>query len=303
MANITPFSVCLMNPPYMRSLHLHFLEKAIQMAQDVVSIQPATFLINQRDTKNELEAYGPLKKKLDGHVVSCEINRYNNALGIGSFVPMTIIHADMAHDTRNIDFETSSIHTAVHTIWDCNLIGSYETMHSIMRKCQSYGDMLKQHVTYREIQDTNVKYLRISRILTWKKYDSQSQVMSHRCGNYYSFLLTPCLHKYDREIYSYIPLTKNGNPSLCVYGTDTQLINWEHFVLNNKLPLFLNCILSIDQQNNSLAYVPWIVDRKYTDDEIYRMLGITADEQHFIDDTIERYKYHNEYFKGIMKLR
>ena len=38
------FSVCIQNPPYNRDLHLKFLEKTIEIADNVVSVQPSGWL-------------------------------------------------------------------------------------------------------------------------------------------------------------------------------------------------------------------------------------------------------------------
>ena len=46
--NHKKFSILIMNPPYDKSLHLKFLEKVIDIADNVISIQPSTFLINQK---------------------------------------------------------------------------------------------------------------------------------------------------------------------------------------------------------------------------------------------------------------
>ena len=41
---IKRFSVCVMNPPYNGSLELKFLEKVIDICDDVVTVQPISWL-------------------------------------------------------------------------------------------------------------------------------------------------------------------------------------------------------------------------------------------------------------------
>ena len=48
--------------------------------------------------------------------------------------------------------------------------------------------------------------------------------------------------------------------------------------------------MTIDQQNNTLDYVPWIVDKKYTDEEIYNKLDINDDMKKLIDDTLKKFE-------------
>ena len=87
----------------------------------------------------------------------------------------------------------------------------------------------------------------------------------------------------------------------CVYGTKEELENWKYFAFNNKLPLFLNIILTIDQHNNSYNYVPWITDKHYTDDEIYKILNISHEEKELVDKTILKFERNSEWFKKYME--
>ena len=87
----------------------------------------------------------------------------------------------------------------------------------------------------------------------------------------------------------------------CITGTKEELQNYKHYVFNNKLPLFINIIMTIDQHNNSLQYVPWLVDRVYTDEDIYNMYGFTQEEKEFIDETLKRFERNSEWFMSYMK--
>lgn len=59
--------------------------------------------------------------------------------------------------------------------------------------------------------------------------------------------------------------------------------------------------MTIDQHNNSLQYVPWLVDRVYTDEDIYNMYGFTQEEKEFIDETLKRFERKSEWFMSYMK--
>ena len=86
----------------------------------------------------------------------------------------------------------------------------------------------------------------------------------------------------------------------CIYGTKEELENWKHFIFNNKLPLFLNIVLTIDQNNNSKEFLPWLVDKQYTDDEINKLFGFTDEEIKLIDTTIKKYERNSPWFKRYM---
>ena len=123
------FDIVLMNPPYAGSLHLKFLEKCIEIGEKVVSVQPATFLINTRKNGKAKTQYIPLKNKLKGHVKSCEINGMNKEFHTGLYVPFTIINIDNTKEYDEIDFECSTERKKVRSIFDCNKI-NLEYVHS-----------------------------------------------------------------------------------------------------------------------------------------------------------------------------
>ena len=58
--------------------------------------------------------------------------------------------------------------------------------------------------------------------------------------------------------------------------------------------------MTIDQHNNSLKYVPWLVDKQYTNQEIYEMFGFTEQEINLIEYTVEKFQYSSPFFKRYM---
>ena len=67
------FDICLMNPPYDRGLHLKFLEKAINICNKVVSIQPCEFISRTHlkpTYKNQKEKY---KDTIGKHLKNLEV--------------------------------------------------------------------------------------------------------------------------------------------------------------------------------------------------------------------------------------
>ena len=89
-------------------------------------------------------------------------------------------------------------------------------------------------------------------------------------------------------------------PADCLYGTKNELENWKYFVFNNKLPLALNIILINDQHNNSIKFVPWLVNKQYSDEEIYKLLNINNKEIQLINNVTNRYKRNSKWFKRYM---
>ena len=85
-----------------------------------------------------------------------------------------------------------------------------------------------------------------------------------------------------------------------IYGTKEELENWKHFVFNNKLPLFLNMVLTYSCDNNLLPFTPWLVDHKYTDDEINKLFGFTEEEIRLMDVTLKKYERNSPWFRRYM---
>ena len=104
----------------------------------------------------------------------------------------------------------------------------------------------------------------------------------------------------DGDICNNVVVGAKGNVCDCVYGTKEELENWKHFIFNNKLPLFINIVLTIDQNNNSKEFLPWLVDKKYTDEEIYTKFNLTQDEIELIDSTIKKFERNSPWFKRYM---
>lgn len=86
----------------------------------------------------------------------------------------------------------------------------------------------------------------------------------------------------------------------CITGTKQELENWKYYVFNNSLPLFINICMANDQNNTSLPYVPWLVDKKYTDQEIYDKFSFTDEEIKLIETTIKKYERYSPWFKRYM---
>lgn len=116
-------------------------------------------------------------------------------------------------------------------------------------------------------------------------------------NSYFSVAADP-----NKSITEKVYVTQRGNTSDSVYGTKKELENWWNFIYTNKLPLFVNICLTIDEQNNSREYLPWLVDKEYSDDEVYKKLGITKEEQNLIDKTIQKFDKDSEFGKKLFSI-
>lgn len=304
------FDMIIQNPPYKGSLHLEFLEKGLNVLNKngkMVIVEPATWLINVRKN-GKASRYDEIKKRIEGHVESVVIENLNNEFGTALQVPFATATIDMSKTFDEIDFKCFGEHRIVTSLQNCNLIGDYRTIWSILEKCQNFGNMMKNHITTVEID--KMLFLPYRQILTYHGWNSEADYVQTANGTYYGIYTTPCCHKDRNEIRNFIGKTVEkktkdgrkygGNSDTSVYGTREELENWKHFVFNNKLPLFLNIVLTIDQNNNSKEFVPWLVDRQYTDDEINKLFGFTEEEIRLMDVTLKKYERNSPWFRRYM---
>jgi hypothetical protein len=183
---------------------------------------------------------------------------------------------------------------------------------------------MKSHITKEELDSKNICYAKYDEILPFgiepaigNKNLGRSN-SSKNDNNYIKTILGEFSYNYIQSsfhrivgITTTIPKKLKGgsnytNPVYsdtnadCIYGTQTELENWKHFIFNNKLPLFLNIVLTIDQNNNSKEFIPWLVDKQYTDDEINKLFNFTDEEIKLIDVTIKKYERNSPWFKRYM---
>ena len=311
------FSNIVLNPPYIKSLHLEIFKNALDLLTDdghLVIVEPATWLINVR-RNGKAKMYDEIKKRINGHVKSVVIENLNKDFGTGLYVPFSITDIDMTY-SGPIEFTCCGEEKTVNSLYDCNLVGNYNTILSILEKVQNYGDMMKNHITKQKIIG-DYWYAKYSEIISLGgcaattgtvgcKYDAKNVWINTSNGDYCTCFVTTAYHTYGNEI-SQNPLCSYDRSHKLkdkiadnVYGTKQELENWKHFIFNNKLPLFLNIVLTIDQHNNSKEFLPWLVDKQYTDDEINKLFGFTEEEIKLMDDTLKKFERNSPWFKRYM---
>lgn len=298
------FDVVIQNPPYNGSLHLDFLEKGVDCLTEtgkMVIIEPATWLINVRKNGNA-KRYDAIKERINGHIESVVIENLNDEFNTSMFVPFSITTIDMSKTFDTIDYTCCGELRKVKSVYDCNLVGDYSIIWSILEKVQSYGNMMKAHTT-KENKGGDFYYTKYAELCDGQIVRGNRKPLFYDNNDisviepYY----TTAYHLKNNEI-SVTPILVTNSDKIAdnIYGTQTELENWKHFIFNNKLPLFLNIVLTIDQHNNSKDFLPWLVDKKYTDDEINKLFNFTDDEIKLIDTTIKKYERNSPWFKRYM---
>ena len=317
---MTKFDFIIQNPPYNKSLHLDFFNKGLDLLSDtgkMVIIEPSTWLIELRQNiadkkSSQMKKYIALKERIKGHVSKVIIENFNNEFNVGLYVPCSITYIDKSKEYKQIEYSNCGIKKYINSLCDCNLIGNYEIIKSIFEKLNNYGKVIN-HICHENKQDKNIYYAKCLAILGrsfcgdprwsdvwfindlyaqptyWQTFDTRMETpiskTPHRA-------LKNGYH-YDNPVYTNKIVTN-------IYGTLDELTNLQHNIYNTKLFPFINICLTIDQNNTSLPYVPWLVDKKYTDKEIYDMFGFTNEEIKLIETTIKKYKRYSPWFKRYM---
>ena len=324
--NHMKFDYIIQNPPYNKSLHLDFLEKGLDLLTEkgrMVIIEPATWLINIRKN-GKGKRYDAIKKRIEGHVEKVVIENLNKDFGTGLYVPFATTTIDMSRTFDSIEFVCCGERKMVKSIYDCNLVGDYKVVNGIIEKCKNFCNMMESHTTQEEIGD-DVWYAKYDELLpngniepasnqknlgTSNSYSREVNYIRTCDGEYLYKFIQACFNRFV-GITNSIPKRLKGGSTYekpkysdknadCIYGTEEELENWKHFIFNNKLPLFLNIVLTIDQNNESKPYLPWLVDKQYTDEEINKLFGFTDEEVNLINRTIEKYERNSPWFKRYM---
>lgn len=327
LSDMPKFDFIIQNPPYNKSLHLDFFNKGLDLLSEtgkMVIIEPSTWLIELRQNiaekkSSQMKKYIALKERIKGHVSKVVIETYNKEFNIGLYVPCSVTYIDNTKTFDKIEFINCGVKKYVNSLYDCNLIGNIEIIKSIFEKIKNY-DVVNNHI-YVPNKSEKIKgkyYIRYASIIgcggcimsdphNGFNYNSDALYSSSKniCWQYTASLYGNKFNSISNIVHFTIKRgstigTLTDKEAKCVTGTKQELENWKHYVFNNSLPLFINICLTIDQNNNSLPYVPWLVDKQYTDEEIYKLFNFTEEEIKFIETTIKKYERYSPWFKRYM---
>lgn len=313
------FDTIIQNPPYSGSFHLDFLEKSINLLKKnkgrMIIIEPSTWLINVRKN-GKVKRYNLIKECLSNHIESVVIENYNKDFNTTLFVPFSITTIDMSKKFDTIDCYICGDHKTIKSIYDCNLIGEYNLIWSILNKVVKYKDMMCDHIT-QEDKGNGYWYAKYAEIMPVNLCGGGGRLLSDHSyrtclGKDYCASYSASGYHSDTTATIQDSLTKRRNmrgvvieDSVAenVYGTKLELENWKHFIFNNKLPLFINIVMTIDQHNNSKEFLPWLVDKQYTDNEINKLFGFTKEEINLIETTIKKFERSSIWFQRYVRGR
>ena len=312
------FDYIIQNPPYAKTLHIDFFKKGIELLNytgKMTIIEPATWLMNLRqNSPNVNKLFSPLKERVKGRVEKIVIENLNGEFGTVTTVPFSITHINNTYNGQT-DFTLFGTNQTID-FDNCSHILHNDLVYSILHKIEKC-DKVCSHLTDREegwhyIRKNDIVYPVYGEYFTGKsRFTSPLRYYAIKGTEYHQAFVSPVISITDNKIYDKLQykMTRASRPNKrqysdkqaeCVYGTHQELTNYKHYVLNNTLPIFINICMTINQNNNSLKYVPWLVDKQYTDQEIYEMFGFTEQEINLIEKTIRKYEHSSPFFKRAM---
>ena len=330
LKNMPKFDYIIQNPPYSGETHLDFFRNSLALLKDtgkMVIIEPSTWLINLKN----INTASDIKNKINGHISKIILDNYAKDFNVGLYVPCSITYINFATYYNYINFYCCGDYKKVKNIEDCTLIGSYNIFNNILLKIKnSKFDILKNHIY-------NPKKQKDQQILTNKdnwytkfkdgqigmggpiesgghtnggqiKYNQDSLYITTINGEYKKSYIS-VMYYVNTELNNIdqIPIKGVGSnkeytdkDDICLYDTKEHLENWKYNVFNLKLLLFISICFTINASNNIKDIMPWIVNKKYTDNEIYTLLNLNNDEINLIEFTTKKYERYSLWYMRYM---
>ncbi len=280
----------ILNPPYSRNLYKKFLITAYNMLSDkgkMMFICPAAFLDDQRS--GLMEKNEALRKTIEKHVVKIIIDNYNPEFGTRNYHPFSVIYIDKNKRGRKIEFICNGEHKTVNSIDDCNINGNPKFQLSIQRKCMKYrlltGERLIQKTQPKKMDKLKGKYfVAFNGMLSTVVSNANINKPAYNIhGLFYSYTECYVHHNYqhpmDYEEAKKLSQQKKNPVCWFYFGTKKELENWIYNSMNLKLMKAFSIIRFWDQNNQVKKCAPFLCDKKYTDEEAYKLFNINEEEQ------------------------
>ena len=293
------FDKIILNPPCDRSyIQLDYINVGLDLLSDdgqMMLYTQASWLTPLRKNTKHSDKVNYIKERLKGHVKKVIIENPVQETKKRPDNPISTTIIDFSKDYDHIEFNCCGETKEVNSIYDCNLVGDFNIVRSIFDKCQNYGDLMENHLCKKSFNSDlyhisctdfiGCEYVGCSGL---EPYDNDSQWIKHKFGEF--------MRGYIYATYRNKTEVQESN-SFTVEGTKENIDNWIHYIMNNKLPIFLNIALTNGRHNHSTKYVPWFADKHYSDEEIYSILNLTQEEINLIDSTLKKYDRNSAWFK------
>jgi len=289
------FDVVVGNPPYLKNVHLKFLNLAFDICNDngkIVFLHPSSWLILLREGKTK-QKYDLLKNKFNDFTESVEfinLQQWFNYYVIRPYVPLEIIYLNKNKKNKQIQFLNVNKSKVVNSLNEINLIGDFNIIKSIEHKILKF-ESIQKYIN----KNPKKFYVNLNKIVgngyvTVKFFDNITRTFVNRFN-----LVNSLSNKVtDRPLRSQPRGGKtDGNLKNWVsFETKEEAENFLDFITKSKLCKYLLITYNIDQHINSVYYIiPWLNwKEKLNDEKIYKFFNFTEEEINLIETVVEENK-------------
>ena len=279
MNNGKKFDICLMNPPYKGgSLELKFLEQAIKISDNVVSIQPIAWLQDPKNYENEKSKFNKYNNTIVNYINDVEyIENASQQFGIGA----------------NVDIG----------IYICNKNGGYDVKSLAWQKINKkdfdlFNDSAK-HFPKLEIYDENKNETKA--FVNIKTFANQGRTTRYNivAPNTYKVIYKGKLPNGDiwnSKKYKSKSLAKD-KPFGIYFDTYKEAINF----YNSCLTECYKYIVSVFKHQGGvpLGYLPFMDDytEPWTNERFFKYYKISKDKQKEIIESMKPYMNNDDLIK------
>lgn len=133
------FDVVLMNPPYKGSLHLKFLQRAVDIAKDggrVICVHPSTWLFMGNKGNKTKKIYNSTKDMIANYNTKLVFFNANKMFNVSMFMPFCITSIHKSEKDSDITVKNDIINKVFtyDNIYDVNKFGNYKEYYSLLSK-------------------------------------------------------------------------------------------------------------------------------------------------------------------------
>lgn len=289
--NIMKFDICIMNPPYGQSdkdtdknLHVRFLKKTIEISNEVISIQPSTWINDPKKVKDvlgnnkaiDITIYSQAESKqmFKDAGISQELGIFKIMSGIKAKITWnntgnTIEYKDGLMFYNPIDKFGEAVKIIFEKAKKLSDIAGVLNMHTLSKGNSNGG--IPNIVANRKLQVvTDPKVLKDKwcvKLTNINQSDNTSIIMKNKS----------------------IPFKNDGTNLIgrvyCIFDNEYQANNFRSYCQTDFVRLYVKIYARASDICYSMNYIPWVPDDFNTlwdDDRIAQEIGLTESEKKFI---------------------
>lgn len=272
------------NPPFLKDLHLSFLQKCVSFANEIVMVHPSTWLIQEKDFTSKGVQYQKMRALISDSAVSFTLVNGNYLFKIGLFVPCVITHLKEGANTGT--FTVVDINNKKHiyqNIDNINQHGSNKEYFSLKKKILSFPGKTLQDVVIKKSKDIppNKIYVSLGMIRGSADFVNKDRL---RFNDFFTFISKTATFTNDHN-------SVLGTTNVFTFASEVEASNFIKY-LKTKVARFALSIYKVNSQissgeMNSVPFLDFTTD--WDDASLCKKFNISNEEWKFINEVIPDY--------------